>query len=270
MTAQPFRLYWWRKKSRWSNLGDEVSPLILSHVTGREMAHGGLDDCDGVAIGSVFYPRKASARKRKTPLFVWGSGTLTPRPCNYNQLSVILAALRGPRTAGQIENCPDIPFGDPGLFITEIAPKAAGPTDHISIIPHHSMLKTPLIGQMQDAFGGAEVLDFTDPDSDATLDKLSRSRLIVSSSLHGLIFADAYGIPSLFWNELGEENEWKYRDYFEGVGREGYAALPAARIAEIAQGARVDDLPVSLLASEIRQRVVADLREAAKLIPAPA
>lgn len=92
-----FSLYWWRPGGNGqSNLGDEISPIVLSHVSGRRIIRAGLDDCEGIAIGSVFYPRKASARKRSKPLFVWGSGTLKPRHCSYQGLSVILAALRGP------------------------------------------------------------------------------------------------------------------------------------------------------------------------------
>ena len=64
MTPSPFNLYWWRRGGRWTNLGDEVSPLILGHVTGREIEHAGLETCDGIAIGSVFYPRKAVRKKR--------------------------------------------------------------------------------------------------------------------------------------------------------------------------------------------------------------
>lgn len=200
-------------------------------------------------------------------MFVWGSGTLIPRPARFDRLFAILAALRGPNTAGQIENCPEIPFGDPGLFIPEIAPKAVGGQGHVGLIPHHSMLGSPVVRNLRDALGGAEVLDFTDPDFMATLARLSQSRLIVSSSLHGLIFADAYGIPSMFWNEAGEENEWKFRDYYGGVGREGYAALTAAQIIDIVAGGRVDDLPISLLSEASKGRVLADLRAAATLMP---
>lgn len=267
MTALPFKLYWWRRGERWTNLGDEVSPLILGHVTGRDIEHAGLEECDGIAIGSVFYPRKATRKKRENPMFIWGSGTLVPRPARFDRLFAILAALRGPHTAGQIENCPDIPFGDPGLFIPEIVPKASGGADQIGLIPHFSMLGSPLARELRETLGGAEVLDFTDPDFTATLTRLSQCRLIVSSSLHGLIFADAYGIPSLFWNEAGAENEWKFRDYFDGAGRDGYQALTAAQITGIAGGGRVDDLPVSLLSAAARDRILADLRDAARLIP---
>lgn len=117
-----FRLFWWVPRNKGINLGDEISPLVLSHVSGRKVVRGSPKDCDGIAIGSVFNPAMADRRKRTGPLFVWGSGTGKPMPCAMRQMSVTISALRGPLTAGQIEGCPDVPFGDPGLFVREIWP----------------------------------------------------------------------------------------------------------------------------------------------------
>ena len=261
-----FALYWWRPSGNWINIGDEISPIVLNHVTGRNIIHAGLDDCDGIAIGSVFYPRKASARKRRTPLFVWGSGTLNPRPTDFAHLSVVMAALRGPRTWGQIANCPDLPFGDPGLFVREIWPAAPRRAGRIGIIPHHSMIGSAQTRALMAALGDTVLLDMTAPDIGGMLRQLSECSLILSSSLHGLIFADAYGIPSLFWNEQGAENEWKYRDYFEGVGRPDFAGLPAETILTAA-GGDLSGLPFSVLPEADCLRVLTDLRTAAGRIP---
>lgn len=263
-----FSLYWWRPSGKGqSNLGDEISPIVLSHVSGRRIIRAGLDDCEGIAIGSVFYPRKASARKRSKPLFVWGSGTLKPRPCSYQGLSVILAALRGPRTASQIENCPDVPFGDPGLFVREIWPKQEPSTGRVGIIPHHGLRRHPATTRLSEALENSLMIDFTSADLSGPLQTLSSCQFIVSSSLHGLIIADAYGIPSVFWNELGEENEWKFLDYFEGVGRQDYVALTAEQIVEAAAHGEIRNLPFSLLSESHCDRVVEDLRAASRLMP---
>lgn len=45
------------------------------------------------------------------------------------------------------------------------------------------------------------------------------------------------------------------------------APLTAAQIIEIAAGGHADDLPASLLAASSKDRVLADLRMAAKLMP---
>ena len=266
MTAD-FGLYWWRPGDGKINLGDEISPLILAHATGRRIVHAHPQGCDGIAIGSVFTKRIAKTENRQWPLFVWGSGTLQPKPCHMNKLSVKLTALRGPHTAAQIKGCPDLPFGDPGLFAAELWPKSPTLSGKIGLIPHHSLLGREEVVRLADALGDTVVIDFTARNIAHTLRVLSECRLIVSSSLHGLVIADAYGIPSLFWNELGDRNEWKYHDYFDGAGRGDYQALTADQIVQIASGGRIADLPFSCLSARVCAERLSDLRKAAELMP---
>lgn len=257
-------LYWWRPSGNRINLGDEISPLIFRHVFHRDAIWADVNACDAIGVGSIFYPRKASRRKRKRPLFIWGSGTLECRTCEYSDLSIVIGALRGPRTAGAIRGCPEIPLGDPGLFVGEIFKKAEGGGDGIGIIPHHSVRKHPDVKRLAESVGArASILDFTDPDIKKTLDTLSRCNFVISSSLHGLIFSDSYGVPSLFWNDFGVDNEWKFRDYFEGVAREEFASLNTSQlVAALAEGG-VQNLPFSCLSTMKLSRTLAGLREAA-------
>jgi len=59
------------------------------------------------------------------------------------------------------------------------------------------------------------------------IDDICSCERIFSSSLHGLIAADAYGIHSTwikFSNKI-EGNDFKFYDYFESVGRKGESCL---------------------------------------------
>ena len=54
------------------------------------------------------------------------------------------------------------------------------------------------------------------------IDEICSCNYIISSSLHGLILADAYGIPNL-WISVSDKVkgvDCKFADYFSGVGRE--------------------------------------------------
>lgn len=51
------------------------------------------------------------------------------------------------------------------------------------------------------------------------IDQIAQSKLIISSSLHGVILADAYGVPSVWYRGLGKDIDFKYRDYYGSTGR---------------------------------------------------
>ena len=45
------------------------------------------------------------------------------------------------------------------------------------------------------------------------------SEFVISTSLHGLVLADAYGIPARMLRITENEPLFKYQDYYEGTGR---------------------------------------------------
>lgn len=54
------------------------------------------------------------------------------------------------------------------------------------------------------------------------IDKIQECELIVSSSLHGIIFSDAYKVPNV-WVKFSDETfdgSFKYLDYMMSVGRQ--------------------------------------------------
>ena len=54
------------------------------------------------------------------------------------------------------------------------------------------------------------------------INELCSCKMIISSSLHGLILSDAYNIPNVWIKieySLGGKDYFKYNDYFLSVGR---------------------------------------------------
>ncbi|GAB3616250.1 hypothetical protein GCM10027416_08070 [Okibacterium endophyticum] len=65
--------------------------------------------------------------------------------------------------------------------------------------------------------------DFIDPRAkvEAVISAIVQSEVIVASSLHGVILAEAFGIPAI-WTKSREESPVKYEDYYLGTGRDDY------------------------------------------------
>ena len=52
------------------------------------------------------------------------------------------------------------------------------------------------------------------------VDQIVESKLIISSSLHGIILAEAYGVPAIWLNnEKSTQKPFKYLDYYYSTGR---------------------------------------------------
>lgn len=222
------RLYWWngRKGPDRSNFGDALSPLLVRELARQEVRYASPARCDLVAAGSVLHAiRKASRWRRvlgRRPPIVWGSGTLEPPGADHRGLRI--RAVRGPRTRDALGLPADTPLGDPGLLIDRLVVR--GPRRwRWGIIPHYVEADHPMVQAMAHATPEATVINLRDPDVLATARSIAACDFVISSSLHGLITADAFGIPSI-WMRLGTEvrgGGWKFADYFESVDR----VLPA-------------------------------------------
>lgn len=224
---KPPPLYYWRPRKGnaaqiQSNFGDELSVLIVSSLArtainrspenwGRKM----------LAVGSIIH----LARKGDV---VWGSGLngkitgengeiFTPK----NLEGIDFLAVRGPLTQAELvkkgASCPSI-FGDPALLLPQIIP--AEPKiipGKISIIPHYNDLQRFSASELK-----SHGIELIRPDSDVhtIVEAITSSEFVISSSLHGLILSDAYGIPNRRLQLGSGESNFKFEDYYKGTNRE--------------------------------------------------
>lgn len=191
---------------RYKNFGDNLDGLIYHHLTGQELPPEKFLIC-----GSVV--------KRAGGKIVWGAGygaegqkCLKPKK---------ICAVRGRITMEQLVaqgySCPET-YGDPALLLPEIYKPEIIKEHYVGWIPHKS---DPREGFFPSALIHPErnsVYEY--------LDKVLSCDLIASSSLHGLVVADAYGIPNVFipfeTEKLSREGNryYKYRDYYSAIGEE--------------------------------------------------
>lgn len=114
-------------------------------------------------------------------------------------------------------------LGDPGLWLPYIyQPQNKQKKYRIGIIPHYidSGLVNP--GRLKDYI----IIDICQP-VPKVIDQIVKCDMILSSSLHGIIIANAYRIPAL-WVEFSDGvvgGGFKFRDYFTTVNQEPYLPL---------------------------------------------
>jgi pyruvyltransferase len=213
---QPLKLHWSHSKP---NFGDWLSPAICEYLSGRRVVHARLEQADLVAVGSLLQrikPRFWPLRQQS--LQIWGSGFIGPQqPIKVRHQ---VCALRGPLSAELILSSGTEVFGDPGLLVREIYGDAGsvGSTT-LGIVPHYRDQADPFVKALHDSVRDSAVIDVFD--SPATVvEQIRRCSVVLSSSLHGLIVADAYGIPNA-WLQLADRQRgagFKYRDYYANFG----------------------------------------------------
>jgi pyruvyltransferase len=196
------------------NAGDTASSLIASYVAGDSVTLIGEDPCDEpnlIALGSILHWADANS-------IVWGTGFISDA-IELRVAPRAIACVRGHLTRERLEKegvrCP-LPVGDPGVFIPDLFPPSER-TIPLGVIPHYVDANEAFVERARDF--GAEILDVLSPIEDY-LGKLSACQRIISSSLHGLVFAHAYGIPAA-WVKLSPNvigDGFKFLDYYSSIG----------------------------------------------------
>eukprot|EP00962_Isochrysis_galbana_P016642 scaffold4766_cov115-Isochrysis_galbana.AAC.13 len=134
-------------------------------------------------------------------------------------------AVRGPLTQAELGKAgvraPKL-FGDPGL----LAPRVVWPelrhnasADVACVLPHgrDKPAKQEAVQLIAVLGIRLRLLDTSTHPPRALVASLLQCSLLISGSLHGLVFADAYGVPAVWLRNDATEPAFKYEDYFASV-----------------------------------------------------
>jgi pyruvyltransferase len=200
------------------NFGDVLSPLVVSLLTGRHVAYAN-DAAKLVALGSIFFALQDGD-------VVWGAGLARREHVVYaaRARDVTYRALRGPATARALraKGMPcTVPFGDPAILLPLLLENDVAPQHDVGVVPHWSHFRD-FEREIRDP--RFKLVDVCDPFDDVARGILS-CKLVLSTSLHGVIVAESYGIPALlvFYGGHPRSDAVKYIDYFESTDRELHA-----------------------------------------------
>lgn len=193
-TSKTINAYWWRPRSGPHNFGDELGAIILRKL-GYKVRRVAFAKADVLLTGTMLDP--AEIKNPNATVIGTGSGHTHEAVHNFNVL-----ALRGRLTAKTLNV--DAPLGDLGLLASRIWHKELT-RYNVGVVRHYVD---------KDEYPFADiVIDATEP-AEEVIKKISSCRVILSSSLHGIIVADSYGIPNM---RLARDDvitgDWKWMDH---------------------------------------------------------
>jgi pyruvyltransferase len=161
---------------------------------------------------------------------VWGTGWHPYAEKEWSPAGIEFLAVRGPITRDYILSnggaCPEL-YGDPAELLPQLYKPKVESNSSMGIVAH-------IFDDVGKSFFGNQI-NVSDPKWPKTIDKIASCKIIASSALHGIIIAEAYGIPAI-WVKCSE-HEAKYKEYFEVTGR------PDAKPVEWSDVLDADPLP---------------------------
>lgn len=205
------------------NWGDDVSKQIVAcinpslRIVQSKYSWNIRNKKDYLCIGSIISwmttPRSV----------IWGSGVVYENH-KISSIPSSVLAVRGPLTRDYLMKqgiaCPEI-YGDPALLFPRYYKPVVEKKHKVGIIPHFRDKKNPLVEQLR-CEEGVSVIDVQDVARwTLFIDRINECEVILSSSLHGIIIADAYHIPNV-WVEFaqGEKKRFAFMDYLASVKRD--------------------------------------------------
>ncbi|MGN7861630.1 hypothetical protein ACTJI8_13710 [Microbacterium sp. 22303] len=210
--------FWWDGHP---NFGDALTPLLLPRY-GIVPLHREPDRARLVGVGSLiqFLPADFDGA-------IWGTGSIddTERPLPEARV----LAVRGPLTAERIGSG-EVAYGDPGLLVARHL-RRPGSDGRVALVAHGHHRGDAELRALAglDGVRAVNVHRAAPP----VVREIASAGAVLTTSLHGLVTADAYGIPAVWTTRepalIG--GDFKFRDYEAAVtpGRSRFAHFDDVR-----------------------------------------
>jgi pyruvyltransferase len=179
------KIYYWKGKK---NFGDLLTPLLINKFTHLDTEWAEPKNAQLVSVGSII-----DLLPMNWPGVIAGAGILHEHL--YYKTTYPILAVRGPLTLQRImysvAHDKQVVLADPGLIADELV----GPQEklyNLGIVPHWTDKELELNPDFLKY--NPKIIRVGD-DPLEVIKQIGQCRKIVSSSLHGIVLADAFGIP---------------------------------------------------------------------------
>ena len=232
-------LFYWDESP---NMGDMYNECLCRELFGLSPISTNPSECEAAFCGSllddflylkpfpIIYPEKE--QKKKPTVHIWGAGFIANKwecaslyrkflPETYYR-KIEVHAVRGALSRNRLEkitkiNLEHIPLADPGLLASNFVDDTEKLYD-VGIIPHHIEKDLQIFEKLQN-LGKVTFID-VEKNPITCISQIAKCKCILSSSLHGLIFADSLGIPNarLIASDRLKGGDYKFKDYYSSYG----------------------------------------------------
>jgi pyruvyltransferase len=212
--ARQIKAYWWREVP---NFGDALAPLLLEHFAEVRVEWDTISRSNVASVGSIL--------EHVPPLwdgYILGSGRLIEDSrTNLVQMTsgvtARILALRGPLSARGIPG--DYALGDPGILADELIEPQTKQWD-CGLLPHWQ--DDELVPRFKKIMPATQKVTIINPRQNPldVVRQIASCHKIVTSSLHGVIVADACNVPRRIEICKAMENDggdFKFRDYHASI-----------------------------------------------------
>lgn len=225
--------YW----SEAPNLGDSISPVIVRYM----LKQRGMDDKKKINETRHLYAVGSVLTAGIQDCTVWGSGILNANiSYRVKNRKLDIRAVRGPLTQILLKDygylVPDV-YGDPAILFPEIyTPKNIQKKYEFGLIIHKDYNIVKIISN-KCIINEIKIIDIKTDDYKRFIDDICSCEKVISSSLHGIILSEVYGVPAVLLRP--QVDLFKYFDYYYGTKRYKF---PIADTLDIA----LNTAPISL------------------------
>lgn len=211
---------WVNRGGAKDNWGDALAPHLVRALSGKKVVNvRDLITTGNRSVYTTIGSMLGTVTARNVE--VWGSGfvdsshLMKVRPKRIH-------AVRGPLSRQRLlesgVDCPDV-VGDPALLWALLYQPKVSVDYRLGIIPHFRDFDIEVAQRLGDN-DDVLIIDLKAGIREVA-DQINRCERIASSSLHGLVCADGYGLPSI-WIRFSHRpfgDGFKFRDYLASVGR---------------------------------------------------
>ncbi len=194
------------------NFGDLLAPRLL-RAYGLTPVYRRAARAEVVLMGSIL-----ERVPQDYPGYILGSGLMCDRVRHFDRAAFL--AVRGEFTRQRTGAPGDVALGDPGLLSPRLLADRPGVSVTLGLVPHYEDQDDPRIEEYGRRFGADVAVINVRRKPESVLADIARCRFVISSSLHGLVAADALGLSSAWMLLSGKVRGegFKFRDHYSALG----------------------------------------------------